>query len=328
MVPHLAAAQRRLISDMLLEGSCGCDQIARAAECSRAAIRYIRNNLSMFGSATAPQNRRGRQRVMTPTMIASLQDYLLDRPGSYLDEMTIFLWDEFATRVHISTISRALSRLRWTKKVIRRRAKEQSSDLRDLYLYKLSAFRSFQLVFVDESGCDKRIGFRRTGWSPSGVAPVEVTKFHRGNRFQILPAYTQDGILLSRVFQGATDGYLFEDYIVELLRSCTPYPGPRSVVIMDNASFHHNPTIQAMCAEAGVKLLYLPPYCPDFNPIEEFFAELKAFIKKRWDVYLRDPELDFAAYLEWCINVVGADRQHARGHFRHSGIEIEGWPGS
>jgi len=46
---------------------------------------------------------------------------------------------------------------------------------------------------------------------------------------------------------------------------------------MDNASFHHNPTIKTMCSDAGVKLLYLPPYSPDFNPIEEFFAELKAF---------------------------------------------------
>lgn len=49
---------------------------------------------------------------------------------------------------------------------------------------------------------------------------------------------------------------------------------------MDNASFHHTDRIAQMCTEAGVKLIYLPPYSPDLNPIEEFFAELKAFIKK------------------------------------------------
>jgi Transposase and inactivated derivatives len=44
---------------------------------------------------------------------------------------------------------------------------------------------------------------------------------------------------------------------------------------MDNASFHHSGQIETMCSEAGVKLVYLPPYSPDLNPIEEFFAELK-----------------------------------------------------
>jgi transposase len=49
---------------------------------------------------------------------------------------------------------------------------------------------------------------------------------------------------------------------------------------MDNASFHHSERVKQLCSDAGGKLLYLPPYSPDFNPIEEFFAELKAYIKK------------------------------------------------
>jgi transposase len=44
-----------------------------------------------------------------------------------------------------------------------------------------------------------------------------------------------------------------------------------------------------MCTEEGVRLLYLPPYSPDLNPIEEFFAELKAFIKKQWHEYEDKP---------------------------------------
>lgn len=59
--------------------------------------------------------------------------------------------------------------------------------------------RSYHLVYVDESGCDKGVRFRRTGWSPLGVTPLQVTQFRRGQRYQILPAYSQDGILLARV---------------------------------------------------------------------------------------------------------------------------------
>jgi transposase len=54
-----------------------------------------------------------------------------------------------------------------------------------------------------------------------------------------------------------------------------------------------------MCHDAGVKLVYLPPYLPDLNPIDEFFAELKAFIKQNWQIYKDDPEQGFDAFLQW-----------------------------
>jgi hypothetical protein len=53
----------------------------------------------------------------------------------------------------------------------------------------------------DESGCDKRVGHRWTCWSPLGVTPVQVSKFHRGQRYQILPAYAEDGVILSRILK-------------------------------------------------------------------------------------------------------------------------------
>jgi transposase len=76
-----------------------------------------------------------------------------------------------------------------------------------------------------------------------------------------------------------------EDFVEQLLHRCSP----NAVLIMDNASFHHSKRITAICLEAGVWLLYLPPYSPDLNPMEEFFAELKAFIKKLWPKYESNP---------------------------------------
>jgi transposase len=93
---------------------------------------------------------------------------------------------------------------------------------------------------------------------------------------------------------------------------------------MDNASFHRSERVKAMCDEAGVKLVFLPPYSPDLNPIEEFFSDLKRFIKKNWQAYESDSGQDFGAFLEWCISVAGGSEDNARGHFRHAGIIIEG----
>lgn len=77
-----------------------------------------------------------------------------------------------------------------------------------------------------------------------------------------------------------------------------------------------------MCTNAGVELVYLPPYSPDFSPIEEFFAELKNFIKNP------GPELselfkDFRAFLQACVDTVGRRKASARGHFRHAGVVID-----
>ena len=89
---------------------------------------------------------------------------------------------------------------------------------------------------------------------------------------------------------------------------------------MDNATIHHTEQISQMCHNAGVKLIYLLLYSLDLNPIEEFFAELKGFIKRYWYIYEGNLKQGFSKFLEWCIDVVGERECSAKGHFRHSGL--------
>ncbi|GAB7336309.1 hypothetical protein MBLNU13_g09053t1 [Cladosporium sp. NU13] len=323
MAPNLATAQREQIHAMIQAGNLDAKRIANVAGCSSRSVKAIRSNVRAFGSPMAPPTASvGRSRIITPVMVDALKEMLLGKPDRQLDELAAFLRDDFDVEVSNSTISRTLKMEGWSKKTIRRRAKEQNADLRDKYSHDLTAFASRHLVYIDESGCDKRVGFRRTGWSPLGVAPVQIEKFHRGDRHHILPAYTQDGILLSRVFQGSTDGEVFEDFLEELLQWCGRWPQPKSVLVMDNASFHRTARVEELCAEAGVILMYLPPYSPDLNPIEEFFAELKAFIRRNWKVQ-QSHSHGFQSFLEWCVEVVGGRESSARGHFRHSGVTVE-----
>ncbi|KAJ5917546.1 hypothetical protein N7466_011100 [Penicillium verhagenii] len=322
MAPRLPPSKLEMIQNMISSKSLTTSQMAKAAECSKRSIINISNNLRQFGNVRAPPTRVGRRRSITPPMLEALCDHLLEKPGLYVDEMVIFLLDEFRVQVTNSSLKRALASVGWSK-VARQRAKERNADLRDFYLHNLSDFQSYHLVYVDESGCDKRIGFRRTGWSPLGTAPLQVANFYRDQRYQILPAYCQDGIVLSRVFQGSTDAAVFEDFIGQLLRHCGRWPEPKSVLVMDNASFHRSDRIDAMCTAAGVKLVYLPLYSPDLNPIEEFFSELKAFIRRNWVRYEENSEQGFQTFLDWCIEVVGSQKQSALGHFRHSGVDIQ-----
>ena len=323
MAPNLAASTLQLIHDMILSNDLTVSKMAEAACCSERTIRRIRSNMRLFGGVKVPPNKGGRPRSLTPVMVKALCDHLFEKPHLYLDEMAHFLWEEFETEITLCSISRVLKYEGWLKKKAKQKAWERNTNLCNDYFHLISNYHSYQFVFVDESGCDKQIGARRTGWSPLSISPVQVTKFHRNKRYHILPAYTQDGILFSCIFQGSTDASLFEDFIEELLCHCGKYPGPNSVLVMDNASFHHSDRIKQLCSQARVQLVYLPPYSPDLNPIEEFFSELKAFIRRHWQSYEEHPTQGFGFFLEWCIDTVGAREQSAEGHFRNCGLAIE-----
>lgn len=189
------------------------------------------------------------------------------------------------------------------------------------YLHRISQYQSYQLVFVDESGCDRRAGYRRWGWSPKKSSPVETTKFGRGKRWHILPAFAQDGILLRRVYQGSTDSDLFKGFITQLLHHCGRHPEPKSVIVMDNASWHHSVKVVQMCRDAGVVLEFLSLYSPDFNPIEEHFGVLKQFIKK-WHENEDFIARDLKMFLEWCVDVVGDDADIAESLSSHRYIYL------
>jgi hypothetical protein len=112
-------------------------------------------------------------------MLETLRQNLLEKVVQYLDEMVVFLWDDFEALVITSSINRALASIDWSNNAARRVPKERNPDLRDFYLYNMSSFSSYHLVYVDESGCDKRIGFGWTDWSPLGVTPVRIAWFQR-----------------------------------------------------------------------------------------------------------------------------------------------------
>jgi len=190
MAPNLAESQKKLISGMIPSDSSFTNlEIAEATGCSSRSVQAIRSNLRYFGSTKAPQNGGGRKRSITPPMLNALCEHLLKKPESYRSEIVVFLWNESEVLVSTDSIGRVLASEIWTTKVIRRISQARDPDLRDWYLHTLKDFHSYHLIFADESGCDKRSGFRRTGWSPLGTTPLQITRFQRENRYQILPAY-------------------------------------------------------------------------------------------------------------------------------------------
>ena len=90
-------------------------------------------------------------------------------------------------------------------------------------------------------------------------------------------ALTLRGMIAPFVIDGAINRAAFETYVERVL---VPELRPGDIVIMDNLSSHKGPRTRALIEAAGAQLLFLPPYSPDFNPIENAFAKLKALLRK------------------------------------------------
>lgn len=296
--------------------------IANIVSCSKRTVTRVRANIRAFGAPYAPKAARAPRSRILPHVLDALLDRLLIKPDLYLDEMADFVWDEYDFNVSEHSVRRSLKACDWSKKKTQRVARERDPDLRDACLQELSEYKSFQLVFVDESGCDTLAGVRRTGWAPRGMPAVQTARFHREERHQILPAYTQNGVIHTRIYQGSTDGEFFEDFIRELLPMCGRWPEPNSVLVMDNASFHQGSSIKELCDEAGVMLFFSSPYSPDLNPIEELFSQLKAFVRRHWRKQAHNFD-NFGEFLRWAVALVGSDVKSAQGHFRNSGLSID-----
>ena len=143
-----------------------------------------------------------------------------------------------------------------------------------------------EFVFVDECGVN-RYYHRTHGRAKRGVRVHGVKHGKRFKRTNIVGAKWGDKHIAVQTYEHATTAAFFEDWFeFELI----PLIPEWSVVIMDNASFHRKKVLRAIAERYGIIVLFLPPYSPDFNPIEKSWANFK-----RW---LRDNSVRFSN-LQW-----------------------------
>lgn len=138
------------------------------------------------------------------------------------------------------------------------------------------------VVFVDETGVDKYLQ-REHGRAKRGEK-VEDTK--RGRKYQrtnVIGGLCNGEYLAVECYSHATNSIFFEEWFEGNLLKEIP---PHSTVVMDNARFHRKSQLEIIAKNAGVRLLFLPPYSPDLNPIENSWANLKRWLRDNLSRYL------------------------------------------
>jgi len=132
-----------------------------------------------------------------------------------------------------------------------------------------------QYVFLDECGVTTDL-LRRYGRSPRGTRLHDHTPCSHWETQTVIAALRVDGVTAPAVFDGPIDAVSFQAYVEQVL---VPTLRPGDVVVLDNLAVHKQPEVRTAIEAVGAQIRFLPPYSPDFNPIEQTFAKLKAFLR-------------------------------------------------
>ncbi len=133
-----------------------------------------------------------------------------------------------------------------------------------------------KLVFLDETGTSTKMA-RTRGRSMRGERLVASVPHGHWKTTTFLAGLRHDGITAPLVLDGPMNGLIFKAYVEQFL---VPTLAPWDIVIMDNLPAHKVTGVRQAIEGVGAKLLYLPPYSPDLNPIEMMFSKLKALLRK------------------------------------------------
>lgn len=192
-------------------------------------------------------------------------------------------------------------------------AQERDEAARKAWLESVCKLDADKLVFLDETGGwlgMTRLYARVLG----GARVVDTAPKRRKGKVSLIAAVTKQGMKAEAclIHEASVDSAAFLSYIEHVL---CPTLESGQIVVMDNFTIHHNRKVKTLIEANGCEVLYLPTYSPDFNPIENLFAKVKAFIRK-----LRPTTVEtlVQAFQAAVLSVTRIDAKNAFAHCGYS----------
>jgi transposase len=168
-----------------------------------------------------------------------------------------------------------------------------------------------RLVFFDESGVNTTMA-RLYGRCPRGVRLVDHAPAGHYSTYTLMSALRLDGVVAPLLLDGPVDGHTFGTYVEEHL---APTLRPGDILVIDNLPAHKGERVSRAVEAAGCTLVYLPPYSPDYSPIENMWSKVKAILRS-----LAARTLDeLLEAIKAALNAITSD--DCEGYFRHCGYD-------
>lgn len=283
-------------------------EVAERFGVSTAFVRRLEQRFRQTGSLAPLRQRRG-----PACKLAGREEELREAVRDYPDATPLEHRDRLQLPASRVTVWRMLRRLRLTRKKKSIYAAEQDrpdvAEARQQWPEKMAGVAAEDLVFLDETGA-KTTMQRTHGYGPKGQRVVGKAPLQGWQTVTFVGALTAGGLVAAWALEGAMNGEWFLTYVEQVL---VPALRPGMVVVMDNLPCHKVAGVEEAIRSAGCRLEYLPPYSPDFNPIENAYSKLKRALR---DWAARTVEGIYEA-LRHLINRFSA--AESLNYFRHCG---------
>lgn len=156
---------------------------------------------------------------------------------------------------------------------------------------------------------------RLYGWGPTDQRVTYAVPHGHWKTTTFVAALRLGGLFAPLVVDGALTGDLFVQYVRQEL---APQLRSGDILVLDNLATHKTAGVSAAVAARDAVVLYLPPYSPDFNPIEQVFAKVKNELRRREHRTIQELEHAFGESLDWIT------REETLHYFQHSGYAKHG----
>lgn len=260
---------RQRIHDACQAGD-STSEVAERFGVSTASVRRLKQRFRETGSIAPLPGGRG-----SAPVLAAYEEALRQAARDHPDATPA----EHRDRLHLpasrSTVWRTLRRLGLSRKKKSTHAAERDrpdvAEERRQWPGKVAPIDPDDLVFLDETGANTAMQ-RTHGYAPKGERVVGSVPLGGWQAVTFVGALTAQGLVAPWALEGALNGDWFVAYVEQVL---APALRPGQVVVMDNLPCHKVAGVEEALAGAGCRVLYLPPYSPDLNPIENAYSKLK-----------------------------------------------------
>jgi transposase len=191
-------------------------------------------------------------------------------------------------------------------------ASERNNYKRAWFRRRVSGIDPKQLIFIDEAAVNTAMT-RRFGWAAPGERVIDKVPRNYGAQTSLISALALRGLVATMSLEGAVDTLAFDAYISEVLR---PKLKAGDVVILDNLNVHKASQIEQVANQRGARVIWLPPYSPDYSPIEPCWSKIKQLLRA---AKARTRE-ELEAALSEALKLVA--KSDIRGWFNHCGYSV------
>ncbi len=271
---------RQKIIDAYKKGEGSLRDIAKRFSVSLNFVWTLWARYKQTGSVEPKPHGGGRVATIDAKGLEVLRQLVHQHNDATLAELRERFVRKTNLEVSVSAISRALKKLNITRKKKTFHASERDHDphvqqAREAFVQGMPDMDPEKLVFVDESGIHLGMA-RRYARAPAGQRAHGAKPTHPQN-ISLITALSLEGVIAALLIPHAVDSEVFKGFIENIL---VPVLKPGDKVLMDNLTVHQVKGVEELINEAGATVDFLPPYSPDFSPIENGLSKVKEALRR------------------------------------------------